>query len=65
MGAARTGIAALKLKRRFIGSEEDKDTFALAKTTIDRELSYIGATMMSSRRSNTNNGKVFLAQFTK
>ena len=26
MGAARTGIAALRLKRRFIGSEKDKDT---------------------------------------
>jgi ParB-like chromosome segregation protein Spo0J len=43
MGAARTGIAALRLKRRFIGSEKDKDAFALAKATIDRELSYIGA----------------------
>ena len=42
--AARTGIAALRLKRRFIGSEKDKDTFALAKAIIDRELSYIGAT---------------------
>jgi DNA modification methylase len=40
MGAAR---AALRLKRRFIGSEKDKDTFALANATIDRELSYIGA----------------------
>jgi DNA modification methylase len=43
MSAARTGIAAFRLKRRFIGSEKDKDTFALAKATIDRELSYIGA----------------------
>ena len=43
MGAAGTGIAALRLKRRFIGSEKDKDTFTLAKATIDRELSYIGA----------------------
>ena len=42
MGAARTGIAALRLKRRFIGSEKDKDTFALAKATINMELSYIG-----------------------
>ena len=42
MGAARTGIATLRLKRRFIGSEKDKDTFGLAKATIDRELSYIG-----------------------
>jgi DNA modification methylase len=41
MGAARTGIVALRLKWRFIGSEKDKDTFALAKATIDRELSYI------------------------
>ncbi len=43
MGAARTGIAALRLKRRYIGCEKDKDTFALAKATIDRELCYIGA----------------------
>jgi DNA modification methylase len=43
MGAARTGVAALRLKRRFIGSEKDKDTFALAEATINRELSYIGA----------------------
>jgi DNA modification methylase len=42
MGAATTGIAALRLKRRFIGTEKDKDTFVMAKATIDRELSYLG-----------------------
>jgi 16S rRNA G966 N2-methylase RsmD len=43
MGAATTGIAALRLKRRFIGIEKDQETFILAKGRIDLELSSIGS----------------------
>jgi DNA modification methylase len=42
MGAAITGIAALRSKRRFVGIETDKDTFVMAKAMIDRELSHLG-----------------------
>jgi DNA modification methylase len=41
MGAATTGIAALRLKRRFIGIEKEQETFILAKGRIDLELSSI------------------------
>lgn len=41
MGAATTGIAALRLKRRFIGIEKEPETFILAKGRIDLELSSI------------------------
>ncbi len=34
MGSGSTGVAALKLNRRFIGIEKDKDIFALAKQRI-------------------------------
>ena len=44
MGAATTGIPALRLKRRFIGIEKDQDSAVMTKGTIDRELSYIGST---------------------
>jgi 16S rRNA G966 N2-methylase RsmD len=43
MGAATTGIAALRLKRRFIGIEKEQETFILAKGRIDLELSSIGS----------------------
>jgi ParB-like chromosome segregation protein Spo0J len=43
MGAATTGIAALRLKRRFIGIEKEPETFILAKGRIDLELSSIGS----------------------
>ncbi|MDP9286795.1 MAG: DNA modification methylase [Thermoproteota archaeon] len=42
-GAATTGIAALRLKRRFIGIEKEQETFILAKGRIDLELSFIGS----------------------
>jgi ParB-like chromosome segregation protein Spo0J len=35
MGSGTTGIAALQLKRRFIGIEQDKDMFGIARTRID------------------------------
>jgi ParB-like chromosome segregation protein Spo0J len=43
MGAATTGIAALRLKRRFFGIEKEQETFTLAKGRIDLELSSIGS----------------------
>ena len=43
MGAATTGIAALRLKRRFIGIEKEQETFILAKGRIDLELSSISS----------------------
>jgi ParB-like chromosome segregation protein Spo0J len=43
MGVATTGIAALRLKRRFIGIEKEQETFILAKGRIDLELSGVGS----------------------
>jgi DNA modification methylase len=34
MGTGATGIAALKLKRQFLGIEKDMETFELAKRNI-------------------------------
>lgn len=34
MGSGTTGIAALKLNRKFIGVEIDQDTFNIAKNQI-------------------------------
>lgn len=39
MGTGTTGIAALRLNRRFIGIEKEQGTFELAKERIDLELS--------------------------
>jgi ParB-like chromosome segregation protein Spo0J len=39
MGIGTTGIAALRLNRRFIGIEKEQGTFELAKERIDLELS--------------------------
>ena len=36
LGSGTTGIAALKLNRRFIGIEIQKDTFSVAKNMISR-----------------------------
>jgi DNA modification methylase len=36
MGSGTTGIAALELNRKFIGIENDADTFAIAKARISR-----------------------------
>ncbi len=36
LGSGTTGIAALKLNRRFIGIEIQKDTFSVAKSIISR-----------------------------
>jgi len=44
MGSGTTGIAALQLKRRFIGIEQDKDMFGIARTRIDLLRSEITAT---------------------
>lgn len=35
MGTGTIGIAALKIHRKFIGIEIDKDTFSMAKINID------------------------------
>ncbi|MGI0051748.1 MAG: DNA-methyltransferase, partial [Nitrososphaeraceae archaeon] len=35
MGSGTTGIAALNLKRKFIGIEKDKDNFLIAKNRLD------------------------------
>ncbi len=43
MGRATTAIAALRLKRRFIGIEKEQDTFIVAKGRVDLEISYIGS----------------------
>jgi DNA modification methylase len=43
MGVATTGIAALRLKRRFIGIEKEQETFIMAKGRIDLELSGVGS----------------------
>ena len=34
MGTGTTGVAALKLKRKFIGIEKDNETFEIAKSRI-------------------------------
>ena len=34
MGSGTTGLAALKLKRKFIGIEKDNETFEIAKSRI-------------------------------
>jgi DNA modification methylase len=34
MGSGTTGIAALNLKRKFIGIEQNQETFEIAKTRI-------------------------------
>lgn len=39
-GIATTGIAALKLDRRFIGIEIDSDTVQLARTNILKNLEF-------------------------
>jgi DNA modification methylase len=41
MGLATTGIAALRLKRGYIGIEKEHDHFIMAKGRIDLELSAI------------------------
>ncbi|MGB6628776.1 MAG: DNA methyltransferase [Nitrososphaeraceae archaeon] len=37
MGTGTTGIAALKLKRQFLGTEKDMETFEDAKRNITKE----------------------------
>jgi DNA modification methylase len=36
MGTGTTGIAALNLNRKFIGIEQDKETFDIAKAKITK-----------------------------
>jgi DNA modification methylase len=43
MGLATTGIAALRLKRGYIGIEKDHDHFIMAKARINLELSGVGS----------------------
>jgi 16S rRNA G966 N2-methylase RsmD len=38
MGSGTTGIAALKLNRKFIGIEIDKETFKIARRRLDRNI---------------------------
>jgi DNA modification methylase len=38
MGSGTTGIAALKLKRKFIGIEMDPQRFEIAKANLTKEL---------------------------
>ena len=37
MGSGTTGIAALKLNRKFIGIEKNPETFEIAKLRINKE----------------------------
>ena len=37
MGTGTTGIAALELKRQFLGTEKDMETFEDAKRNITKE----------------------------
>jgi DNA modification methylase len=38
MGTGTTGIAALKLKRQFLGMEKDAETFGDAKRNISKKI---------------------------
>lgn len=65
MGVGSTGVASLRLNRRFIGIEIDETYFAAAKKRIETELSQVdlfSTAVTNSQQSEQNGGMLYACE---